>query len=364
MEAFTKLGGKSRPVDKRDFQGSVAPSTHDAVFLQKEAFLAPIYNQAKTPSCGAHAGTWLSIFLQKINSCTPRFTWIDIKANGADKNPDDGTDMRSIFQSLQKTGVDDFEPLGNDSSLPNAQYADASVVTQPMHDNAQTHLIDSYQFHDATTFDNLKQLIQDKDATIVLMRVGATMWTAKDGTISWAEKDVLPLRAPNPVVDGHFVTCHSFAEITELELGGLEAGILSLGHIIQKYDPELYNDMGLSVETSKIQKAILTSPSPKTSGIVIFANSWSATWGFQGHGYFSEDYMPFVLEVGTATKNPPVAPVRLVEPSTVVNTPTVPTTTETVPVPKKLSTYQRFWAWILSLFSSIIRTYGKHNKLP
>lgn len=252
---FTKLGGKERPADKRDFKlGSAAPVQIPATYMQNNAWSAPIYYQAKQPACGAHAGAWLSTLLDSYSGTTPqrtpRFTWIDVKTFDG-YAIDDGTDMRSIFKSLTSEGADDFMPLGNDSSLSEAQYASATSLTAAMKDNAATHKMSNYAFVNNPTFAQLKQLIYQNRGVIMLLQVNDQMWTAPNGKTSWAEKDVLPLRIPNgahPNVDGHFVVAHS------------------------------YDD-----------------------NYIYFANSWGNTWGRTGHGYFGSEYMPYVLEAGTAT---------------------------------------------------------------
>ena len=357
METFTKLGGNRRLVDSRDKKFLGSATLTPTQVINKDAFLSPIYYQGQRPACGAHAGIWLARLLTSVPSYTPRFTWIDIKKNGADKNPSDGTDMRSIFASLLHTGVDDFQPLGNDVSLDDATYASASAVTQEMLDTALKTCGFPYHFLDTVNFDTLKSSIAVNKGELILMQVGDSMWTAKDGTTSWAEKDVLPLRPPTPVVDGHFVTCHSYLQITELELGALESGLLSLGNILKKYAPDVAQAIGFDEVETSIQTALLTSPSAMTSGIVIFANSWGASWGFRGHGYFSENYMPFVLEAGSISlPNPSPLPQNTpVETTSVPSTPTTPPTPENVPETniepsvKSQMWYISLWKFILSI---------------
>lgn len=245
-----RLGGQERPHDAKDYHlGSAVAATHPPVFMQDAAFAAPIYFQGKRPACGAHAGIWLKTYLDILNGTstakyTPRFTWIDIKKDGT--SPSDGTDMRSIFNSLRNSGANSFEPLENDTTPNDSEYARASVATPAMQEDAKTHTISAYAFG-GVSFEGIKQLIYDHRAVLLLIQVGESFWTAPDGSTSWLEKDILPLRHPSPVVDGHFVVAHSYD---------------------QNY--------------------------------IYFANSFGSTWGRAGHGYFTTDYIPYVLETGTA----------------------------------------------------------------
>lgn len=235
--SFDNLGAVERPVDARDrLVGSVSP--FPATYMQDKAFNAPIYYQGKRPACGAHAGAWLYTYLTG-KKYTPRATWIDIKKDGT--SPSDGTDMRSIFKSMQKTGVEPFEPRENDVSLDDIPYASGTV-------SPTKEKIGAYGFNDSIGFDALKSLIYQNGAAILLMRVGKTMWTDSNGNNSWQEKDILPLKVPSEIVSGHFVVAHSYDEKN-----------------------------------------------------IYFANSWSTDWGRKGHGYFGADYMPLVIESGTAS---------------------------------------------------------------
>jgi hypothetical protein len=118
--------------------------------------------------------------------------------------------MRSIFKSLVTTGALDFPLLGNDVSVPHAAYAHP-LITSVLKANAARHKGSAYGFSDDITFEGLKQYIHDRPV-ILLMRLGSEFWTAPDGRTSWAEKDILPLRAPKARVSGHFVVAHYYDE--------------------------------------------------------------------------------------------------------------------------------------------------------
>lgn len=255
---FTNLGANPRQEDSRDFKlttptGSAAP--YPATYMQANAWAAPIYYQGQQPACGAHAGAWLNVLLNSYSgntpSYTPRFTWIDIKQHDG-LAIDDGTDMRSIFQSLQTTGTDDFDPLGNDVTLDEQTYASPSAVTPAMLADAKPNVVSHYGFADGAAFETLKQLIYQNRGVVLMIQVGDEFWTDVNGVSSWAETAILPLRPPKTVIDGHFIVAHSYDE-----------------------------------------------------NYIYFANSWSTSWGRQGHGYFGPNYMPYVLETGTAASVAP-----------------------------------------------------------
>lgn len=245
-ESFKVLGAVDKAVDTRDISlGAVTAKvyTFPPVFTNTGAFNFPVEYQGQQPACGAHAGTALS-GLQDESRYAPRFTWANIKS--FDGNPIEvGTDMRSIFKSLTKAGPLDHLLMENDVTLSLQEYAHP-VINQFQINNAAENKQPGYGFWEDRTFNGLKQYISDHGCVIILLRVGNEWWTAADGTPSWAEKDICPMRPPNPIVSGHFVVAHSYDE---------------------RY--------------------------------IYFLNSFSKDWGRNGHGYFGENYMQFVNDAGT-----------------------------------------------------------------
>lgn len=257
------LGGTQRPEDVRDFPLGVvqAPVDHPPVFMQNVAPVA-ILSQLKTPSCGAHAGNYLKMYEKYVElgmpqstvSFSPRFLWTQIRALDGAK-PDDGSNMRTIFKALQTKGTCDLSLCTNDSWLSNAQYCDPTAVTDAAKANALTNTVKSYAFlPPSSSFDDIKRAIYQNGGVLILMSVNEQMWTATNGTITWAESSVLPLRPAtpaHPAVSGHFVFAHSYD---------------------QNY--------------------------------IYFANSWGTNWGRSGHGYFGVNYVSQLVEFGIALDLP------------------------------------------------------------
>ncbi len=159
--------------------------------------------------------------------------------------------MRSIFRSLQNSGALNFNLLENDTTLSLEKYSDRKSVTLDMRTRALPHVAMPYAFVNDLTFAGLKRAIYQYKGVILLIRVGSEFWTDKNGHTSWEEADILPLRTPKSIVSGHFVVAHSFDKDN-----------------------------------------------------IYFANSFSDDWGRKGHGYFKEDYMPFVIQAGATVDVP------------------------------------------------------------
>ncbi len=242
---FKNLGGHEKPQDNRDILlGAAAPAayTFSPTFTDADAWDLVVEYQQDQPACGAHAGAEIKAAALR-SQFSPRFTWADIKTfDGFPLNQ--GTDMRSIFKSITKTGVLDWGLMGNDASLPIDVYA-KPTLTRTIMLNAATHAGMGYGFINDYSFDGIKQFIYDHGPAIILLRLGREWWSATSGANSWAEADILPVKPPSSIVSGHFVLAHSYDEKN-----------------------------------------------------IYFLNHWSSAWGRKGHGYFQENYMPFINDAG------------------------------------------------------------------
>lgn len=245
--AFLNPGGKEKAYDSNDIKlGSAVAKvyTHPKVLTNAEAWAMAIEYQAQQPACGAHSGAELKDLALGARF-TPQATWGDIKTFDGFAI-EDGTDIRSVFKSITKTGVLDFAEMGNHVELSLADYAYSPNAAHRAMMAQKSGM--GYGFITDLTFEGLKQFISDHGPTMILMRVNAQFWTAPNGVSSWQEKDILPLRPPTaqyPNQSGHFVVCHSFDENN-----------------------------------------------------IYFVNHWSDGWGRKGHGYFGANYMSQIIDAG------------------------------------------------------------------
>lgn len=246
--AFTHLGAVDKRPDDRDLLlgtiGAGRPTyTFPATYRNEAAWAADVEYQGQQPACGAHAGSKLvTVKRDQHVRTSPRFTWADLKTFDGWALTD-GTDIRSIMKSLQKTGASDFMYVGNDVTLSLQEYA-KPTISQEAKTDAAKRKIGAYGFASDLSFDGLKQYIFDHGAIIILMRVTSRFWTDAKGKTSWKEKDILPLAPASaewPVVSGHFVVAHS-------------------------YDEEN----------------------------IYFLNSFGPDWGRKGHGYFGANYVGLI----------------------------------------------------------------------
>lgn len=192
----------------------------------------PVKNQSTYGTCGGHAGAALESFLQ-MQDLSPKFLWKEIKT--IDGIPDNGgTNMRDIFQSLQNQGTchETLCPDTLDASL--TAYSDASTITQEMLTDAYPYGISNYAFTDNPTWTQIQSAIADNEVVIALVKCGTGWWTAANGTESYAEADILPLRL-GTYDSGHFVVLWGYLNITPTELQGLKDGIICLADLKAKY---------------------------------------------------------------------------------------------------------------------------------
>ena len=232
------LGAKPRPKDKRDYK----PEALGTVSVIPDTIVSPtkyIYMQGIYGTCGAHGGASMANDLFGIIS-SPKFLWKNIKQiDGFGLN--DGTDMRSIMQSLQSVGVCELSLLDDSMEASIEAYSDINEVTQAMKDNASKYKISNYGFIDNPTWDQIRQSIATYKAVILLVDCGDGWWLP-----SWGAQN-------NPLHVGNFVGHHFICA----------------------------DAYGLT---------IIDGP-----------NSWSTAWGDQGFFNFDATYLPHVLELGFAT---------------------------------------------------------------
>lgn len=197
------LGAIERKLDLRDIKlGRVqAPVEIPPVYETDIKQLEALY-QGQTPTCGAHSGSHLKAILDLtdtgVHKYSPRFLWLMIKR--IDGYPlEVGTDMRSIFKSLQEKGVCDWDLLPNNFPTTIEDYSDQSAVGQKMVDNAAPRVISSYAFC-STDIASIKQAIYQNKAVLLLLNVDKGWWGNNVPTVQGGESS------------GHFVVAYGYSE--------------------------------------------------------------------------------------------------------------------------------------------------------
>lgn len=245
MEA-PSFGAIQRTVDERDLNlGEITSvSAIPAVHIPDISSLST-HHQHKLPTCGANAFAWLQESQFKGGSLSPRYSWLGIKKIDGFAL-EDGTDMRSIFKSGQTDGACSLSVCADDSLMELHAYSNPSIITSDMKMDGKTRLIQAYAFQNNPSMSQIKQAIFNHGSVIALIRVGEEFWTSPSGVVSWQEKDTQPLRTPTKSISGHFI-------------------------VLYGYDEQY----------------------------VYFKNSWGDTYGRMGSGYFGDNYLPYVIEMGT-----------------------------------------------------------------
>jgi hypothetical protein len=186
---------------------------------------------------------------QTVRNYTPRFNYSLTKRDDGVPAGDQGTNPVTAIGELINHGMCDDSFLPNDTTLPYETYKDVSLITPDAYSNALPRQAQSQVIIKDLSWTGLKAALQEYKVLALLIEVGAEMWTDINGNISWAEKDVLPIRPPQVIDSGHEVVL-------------LDAASFGL----------------------------------PTDGYLYFMNSWSDQWGRKGIGYFGQNYLPYVVE--------------------------------------------------------------------
>jgi len=239
MIEYQNTGAIDQVQKPTDFNLSELASASELPKEYKTPYTGVIYHQHKTPSCGAHAGSYIKN-LQENKIHSPAYLWKRIKQLDGIP-PENGTSMEMIFKALQKYGVCELSLLDNDTMLSLDKYTDSDVITPKMDLNALQSRIGAYGYLWNPTFDQIKRAIYDFKAVIVRVEISADFWTP-----SWNGTDILPLHTKFNGQGGHFMILNGYDE---------------------KY--------------------------------IYGVNEWGDTWGNKGLFYFDESYLPRVTYIGT-----------------------------------------------------------------
>lgn len=234
------FGGIERRIEPRDFELGAyqLPIAIPDTFMPTNVAQVPVYMQGTYPTCGGHAGATFDGILQGGRALSPKYLWDEIKQFDGFAFSD-GTDMASIFKSLSSTGDCAISLLPNDLGTTLQQYSKITNVTTAMISDGVHSRITNYAYTNNPTFAQIKQAIFQNKAVIALVDIGDGWWLPDWGHVT-------PLRLGNKV-GHHFI-------------------------ILWGYDQTR----------------------------IWFRSSWSNLWALNGDNYFLQDYVPHVLEIGTA----------------------------------------------------------------
>lgn len=210
-----------------------------------------IYMQGKQPSCVAHSVAWAVQYYHwkttgQVIKLSPRFLYALCKANDGIPN-EEGTYMLTALKMAQKYGVCEDNYFHNDVTLSEADYKDVTKIPQAAYTNAATHKIGTYAFLSDTSKNGLNKAIYQNGVVLIGMKIGQEWWTAENGRVSWAADDILPLRPAATVVSGHAIALYAYGAFNHL------------------------------------------------------MNWWSYDWGYQGHGWFSSNDIPYIYQAAIIT---------------------------------------------------------------
>lgn len=242
--AFKKLGAIPYHRSGQELRvGRAAPALGPTGYDEPTFFQAPVLYQGKAPECGGFSlGFALEYLTNYMNKLSGSFDYAYEKTVDGVPNVE-GTTIAAVGKAAQDVGSCAYPLCHDDAQDP------AGTVHTLWRDVSPQAIKDGLiragwipLFLNDLSWTGLQQAISQYKAVIVEAEVGDEWWTAPNGNTSWAASDVLPIRTPKQVVDGHFFV-----------LGG-------------KYDPQN----------------------------IWFANSWSTQWGENGFGYFGPDYIPYI----------------------------------------------------------------------
>lgn len=253
---FHKLGAIPYTRTGEELTAAAAPAEAPAAYDDPTFFATPILMQGQSPECGGYSPAFpIAHLLNLQEKLSGSFTYAYEKT--VDGLPDvEGTTIKAIGDAVQAAGsclIDLFPDDGNTAQNPEGNPTPYSEATPAAIADAVSRAGWLPLFLTDLSWSGLQAAIAKYKCVIVEAQVGKEWWSAPNGTTSWAEADILPIRPPAQVIDAHFFV-----------LGG-------------KYDQQN----------------------------LWFANSWSTEWGHEGFGYLQQNYLPFIKNAMVFYKMPP-----------------------------------------------------------
>ena len=230
-----------------------------------DAMNLPINMQGRTGSCGGHAAQYRFVrkLYQKMNQYLPLGPR---SAYALDKLVDGlpatqwGTTIQALAKEMVAYGIALEAAFPDDVSLGSQDYGNYSLMSDQVRQDALTRATGEQYFFLGRnpSMDTVKEAIFGHGDVILEVQLGKEWYTAANGKTSWSASDILPLRPPATVLDGHFI-------------------------YVPCYDQDgLYGP-----------------------------NSWSKAWGNKGWFWMQENYVPYIVDGVVFSKVPTSANVAL-----------------------------------------------------
>lgn len=122
-----------------------------------------------------------------------------------DGNTTEGSAIRSMLKAAQKYGLPRYELAPYDINQSYADFMNMPDFAPEVYADALKHKIGSYAPVPVEPVALMEAMSNTPYGLITRMEVGKEWYTAPDGRISWADKDIDPLRRPQVVISGHAI---------------------------------------------------------------------------------------------------------------------------------------------------------------
>ncbi len=205
-------GGIPSPVDYRDAYATASVvATQPAVMVLPATLhtdLGRDLYQAKTPSCVSHSITYLIrlYWFKKTGrwiDFSPRY--LDILSAEADIPLNGGRRPRTVLRVATSRGCCTTATLANDTSLTIAAYRNQAAISPAANAEAAQFKIPGY-FSVSLDKQSTRVALYLYGATSMLFQVGKELYTSVDGTVTWDDEAINPLRTPAVPESGHQMT--------------------------------------------------------------------------------------------------------------------------------------------------------------
>ncbi len=257
------LGGLTSPRDYRDdiatasMAATLSAVTLPASYGTDLTPLGPVLMQAKEPACVSHSvALMLKLYFYRktgvVHNFSPRFLDTLVKRFDGQDRATGGTFPRLVMKMAVQYGCATEDALPNDTTLPVLEYRDDSKLTPAVFANAAQFKLPGY-IKVPNDLQSTRASILLYGCISTLFEVGKELYTAPDGTVTWSDAQIDPMRTPAVIESGHQMT------------------------------PKAWHD-----------------------NFNVVRNSWSEAWANHGEaGYNVADWAPFTIEQWAPAEIPP-----------------------------------------------------------